>query len=83
MIIVRFPSMLHARAGRALTFDTPLRDLGELLDALDQRIPGLALELSDPIYNIAVNDEMLLHRVRQRTLKDGDIVEIVPTIAGG
>jgi sulfur carrier protein ThiS len=33
--------------------------------------------------NIAVNNEMLLHRAGDRTLTDGDIVEIVPTIAGG
>ena len=33
--------------------------------------------------NVAVNNEMLLHRAGDRTLTDGDIVEIVPTIAGG
>lgn len=83
MVTVRFPSMLHARAGRELTFDEPLFDLGALLDALDRRVPGLARELADPIYNFAVNDEMLLYGVRMHPLKDGDVVEIVPTISGG
>jgi molybdopterin converting factor small subunit len=83
MITVRFPSMLHARAGREVVVQDPVTDLGQLLDLLDQRIPGLAGELADPIYNIAVNDEMLLHGVRRHPLKSGDTVEIVPTISGG
>lgn len=83
MITVRFPSMLHARAGRELTFTEPLSDLAALIDALERRVPGLAGELADPIYNFAVNDEMLLHGVRKQPLHDGDIVEIIPTISGG
>lgn len=75
--------MLHALAGRELTIDDPLADLGALVDALDRRIPGLAAALADPIYNFAVNDEMLLHGVRTHQLEDGDIIEIVPTISGG
>lgn len=83
MILVRFPSMLHALAGREIAIDEPLADLGALLDALDRRIPGLSRNLADPIYNFAVNDEMLLHGVRTHALHSGDVVEIVPTIAGG
>ena len=83
MITVRFPAMLHARAGREVILEEPLTDLGTLLDALNQRIPGLAADLADPIYNFAVNDEMLLHGVRTHPLKSGDVVEIVPTISGG
>ena len=75
--------MLQARAGRELTIDEHLSDLGALLDALERRIPGLARDLADPIYNFAVNDEMLLHAVRAHPLNDGDVVEIVPTISGG
>jgi molybdopterin converting factor small subunit len=33
--------------------------------------------------NVAVNDEMLLHGVRERPLADGDVVELIPTISGG
>jgi aldehyde:ferredoxin oxidoreductase len=83
MITVRFPSMLQQRAGRELIVDEPLADLGALVDLLHRRIPGLAGDLADPIYNFAVNDEMLLHGVRTHPLKSGDIVEIVPTISGG
>ena len=83
MVTVRFPSMLHARAGRELTIAEPVGSLGALLDLLDRQIPGLGQELADPIYNFAVNDEMLLHGVRTHPLEDGDVVEIVPTISGG
>jgi molybdopterin converting factor small subunit len=83
MVTVRFPSMLHLKAGREATIDETVTDLGALLDLLDRRFPGLARELADPIYNVAVNDEMLLHGVRRHQLRDGDIVEIVPTISGG
>lgn len=75
--------MLHARAGRELTLSEPISDLAALVDALERRLPGLATELADPIYNYAVNDEMLLHGVRTHQLRDGDVVEIIPTISGG
>jgi molybdopterin converting factor small subunit len=83
MITVRFPSMLQAKTGREITIDEPLHNLGALLDALARRFPGLRRDLNDPIYNFAVNDEMLLHGVRTHALHSGDVVEIVPTIAGG
>ena len=83
MITVRFPSMLHARAGREITLDHVPADLAALVAALDRQFPGLGRELDDPLYNFAVNDEMLLHGVRTHTLKGGDVVEVVPTISGG
>ena len=83
-ITVRFPAMLHRRTGREVTLSDPgLTTMAALLDALDQRFPGLASELSDPIYNLAVNDEMLLHGVRTRELAADDVVEVVPAISGG
>ena len=75
--------MLHVRTGPELTLEGAIVNIATLLDALDQRSPGLAAELSDPIYNFAVNDAMLLHGVRDHPLHDGDVVEVVPTISGG
>ena len=83
MITVRFPAMLHATAGREVVIDEPVADLPALVAALERRLPALRRELADPIYNFAVNDELLLHGARTRALKDGDVVEIVPTISGG
>jgi molybdopterin converting factor small subunit len=82
-VIVRFPAMLHAVAGLEVVIDEPVDDIGAALAALERKLPGITRQLADPIYNLAVNDEMLLHGVRQHPLKDGDIVEVVPTISGG
>ena len=54
-----------------------------MIQALDRLVPGIAKELDDPLYNIAINDEILLHTVDSRPVKDGDIVEVIPTMAGG
>jgi molybdopterin converting factor small subunit len=75
--------MLHAKAGPEVVIDEPVTSLADLVTALDRRRPGLAADLSDPIFNVAVNDEMLLHGAARRILHDGDVVEFVPTIAGG
>jgi molybdopterin converting factor small subunit len=82
-ILVRFPAMLHARAGRQVAIDEPVSDVAALIASLDRRFPGLAAELADPIFNVAVNDEMLLHAVGTHRLADGDAVEFIPAIAGG
>lgn len=83
MITVRLPSTLRTGPTDILTFDGPLATIAELVDALDLRIPGFRDQLDDSVFNFAVNDEMLLHRARERVLADGDVVEIIPTISGG
>lgn len=83
MITVRLPSTLRTGPTDILTFDGPLSTIAELVDALDLRIPGFRDQLDDSVFNFAVNDEMLLHRARERVLADGDVVEIIPTISGG
>jgi molybdopterin converting factor small subunit len=82
-VTIRFPAMLQAKAGHELRIDEEVADIASLLVILERRIPGLARDLADPIYNFAVNDELILHGVSTRPLKDGDVVEIVPTISGG
>jgi len=83
MITVRLPSTLKVGASSTLTFAEPLASVAELVDALDRRIPGFREQLDDSVFNFAVNDEILLHRARERRLSDGDTVEIIPTISGG
>jgi molybdopterin converting factor small subunit len=82
-VTVRFPSMLHARVGREVLIHDQVANITALMQALDRQFPGLERELSDHIFNVAINDEMLLHGVSARQLQDGDVVEFVPTIAGG
>jgi molybdopterin converting factor small subunit len=82
-VIVNFPAALHPLAGATLLVREPVANVGQLLQVLDRLVPGLAIELDDPLYNIAVNDELLLHGVDKRAVADGDVVEIIPTMAGG
>jgi len=83
MITVRLPGTLRVGPSDTLTFDQPLATVGDLVEALDVRIPGFKAQLDDSVFNFAVNDEMLLHHARERRLADGDVVEIIPTISGG
>jgi molybdopterin converting factor small subunit len=83
MITVRLPATLRTGGAETLELDDPIATVGELVDALERRLPGIRDQLDDSVFNFAVNDEMLLHRARVRGLKAGDVVEIVPTISGG
>jgi molybdopterin converting factor small subunit len=83
MITVKLPSTLGAITGDTLEIVEPVATMSQLIDALDQRIPGFRDQLDDSVFNFAVNDELLLYRARDRALSDGDVVEIIPTISGG
>ena len=83
-VTVNFPAALHAVAGGpSLVVHESVTTVGQLFAALERLAPGLNKELDDPLYNIAVNDELLLHAVDQRPIADGDVVEVIPTMAGG
>lgn len=82
-ITVNFPAVLHPIAGESLVVRESVATVGQLLQAIERLKPGLCKELDDPLYNIAVNDEILLHAVDQREVHDGDVIEIVPSMAGG
>ena len=83
MLTVRLPSTLRVGASDTLQFDGAIGTIGELIEALDLRVPGFKAQLDDSVFNFAVNEEMLLHHARERRLSDGDIIEIIPTISGG
>ena len=82
-ITVNFPAVLHSVAGESVVVRESVANVGQLLQALERLKPGLHKELDDPLYNIAVNDEILLHAVNAREVRDGDVVEIIPSMAGG
>ena len=83
MITVRLPSTLKVGASQTLEVQESVSSVAQLVDVIDRRIPGFRELLEDSVFNFAVNDEMLLHHARERALKDGDVVEIIPTISGG
>ena len=82
-VTVNFPASLSHLAGQSVVIRESVSNIGQLIQALDRIAPGMARELDDPLYNIAVNDEILLHAVDAREVRDGDIVEIIPSMAGG
>ena len=83
MILVRLPATLRTGVEDVLEVHDPVETVGELIDALDRLVPGLRDQLDDSVFNFAVNDEMLLYGARERALRSGDTVEIVPAISGG
>ena len=89
MITVRLPSTLRIGASDVLEVDIVsisrerVATIADVIDAIDRRVPGFRAQLDDSVFNFAVNDEMLLHHAREREVKDGDVVEVIPTISGG
>jgi molybdopterin converting factor small subunit len=83
MITVVLPATLRVSDTNRLEIHDPVTTVAELVDALDMRIPGFRDQLDDSVFNFAVNDEMLLYHARERGLRDGDVVEVIPTISGG
>lgn len=77
---VRVPAMFGEET---ILIAEPVATIGDVLTLLARMRPGLTKRLGDPIVNYAVNDEMLLHDVRNHPLKEGDVIEIVPAISGG
>jgi molybdopterin converting factor small subunit len=82
-ITVNFPAAFYPLAGQSMIVHESVSTIGQLIQALDRLVPGIGKELDDPLYNIAVNDEILLHAVDARPVKDGDVVEVIPSMAGG
>lgn len=82
-VTVHLPSMLRDKAPAEIVIADAVHDIGGVRAILERDYPALATALTDPIFNVAVNDVMLLHGVQQYPVKDGDVVEIVPTVAGG
>ena len=82
-VTVNFPASLQPLTGQRLVVTEPVVNVAQLVTVLDRIAPGLADRLDDPLYNIAVNDELLLHNVDKHPVSDGDVIEVVPTIAGG
>jgi molybdopterin converting factor small subunit len=82
VITVLLPSTLRVGASGKLEVHD-VATVADLIDVLDRRIPGFREQLNDSVFNFAVNDEMLLFHARERALKSGDVVEVIPTISGG
>ena len=88
-IEVRVTSTLQNLVG-AKAVDAQGATVGELLSDLDSRYPGFRAQISGDdgrlhrFVNVYLNDEDIRYLEALETpLKDGDVVSILPALAGG
>jgi len=89
-IKVRIPTPLQKLTGNQVEVECDGKDIRDLIKNLDQCYPGIKERLCDEngnlrrFINFFVNDQDIRSLQGDKTqLKDGDIVSIIPAIAGG
>ena len=89
-ITVRIPTPLRKLTGGRGEFQTTGKDVKVLIDNIEKEFPGLKARLYDEqgqfrrFINIYLNEEDIRFLNGPQTeLKDGDVVSIIPAIAGG
>lgn len=89
-IEVRVPDLLQKLAGGSKVIKGEGKTVGQLLDYLDQRYPGLKSRVVaggdklHPFINVYLNDEDIRFLGELATpLSDGDVIAILPAIVGG
>lgn len=89
-ITVRIPTPLRSLTGGRGDVETKGKDVAELIENIESQFPGLKARLYDEsgqirrFVNIYINEEDIRFLSGPQTaLKDGDVVSIIPAIAGG
>ena len=89
-VTVRIPSVLRSITSGKETLTVPVGTVDAALTAIEAQHPGLKAKLCDDagklrkFVNVFVGEEDIRFLDGQATeLKDGDLVDIVPAIAGG
>jgi len=87
---IQIPTPLRQYAGKQATVHVPATNVGEALAGLITQHPELKRHLYTDggvlraFVNVYVNDEDMRYLQKEATtLKDGDTISIVPSIAGG
>ena len=87
---VRLPTVLRSSAAGQSTVDADGSTVGEVVDDLVGRFPGMAGHLKAPdgglhrFVNVYVNDEDVRYQGGlEAKVGDGDEVSILPAVAGG
>ncbi len=90
MAVVRIPPPLRSLTGGAREVIVGAATVGEMLDELEARYPGLKARLCEPsgdlhaFVNVFVGGEDVRFRRGLATeLREGDQVYIVPAVSGG
>jgi len=89
-VTVKVPTLLRAQVGGRPTIEGRGRTLGDLIDDIETRYPGIkgSLVTGDGglhrFVNVYVNDEDVRYlRALETQVNDGDTVAILPAVAGG
>jgi sulfur-carrier protein len=89
-VTVRIPSVLRNLTGGKESIDVPAQTVDDALNAIERAHPGLKNRLCDDsgklrrFVNVFVAEEDIRFLEGQATpVKDGDLIDIVPAIAGG
>jgi molybdopterin converting factor small subunit len=87
---VRMPTLLRASTDGASSVAGEGATVGEVFGALTERYPGLKGQLVDEVgglhkfVNVYVNDDDIRYLEQLDTLvSDGDVISILPAVAGG
>jgi molybdopterin converting factor small subunit len=86
---VRIPTILRTYTGGAKAVDSSGTTLAEVIDAVDSGHPGIKDRLVEAgdlrrFINVYVNDEDVRFLSGLETsIKDGDVVVVLPAVAGG
>ncbi len=89
-VTVRIPTALRRLTQGQGEIQIEASSIGELIEKLEEEFPGIKERLVEPngeirkFVNFFVNDEDIRFLNGKNTeLKDGDVVSIIPAIAGG
>ncbi len=89
-VTVRIPTALRRLTQGQGEIQIEASSIGELIEKLEEEFPGIKERLVEPngeirkFVNFFVNDEDIRFLNGKDTqLKDGDVVSIIPAIAGG
>ena len=89
-IKVRIPTPLQKLTNEDEEIDVLAPNVRELINALEKKYPGIKERICDDsgnvrrFVNIFLNDEDIRFLEKESTpLKEGDVISIVPAIAGG
>jgi MoaD family protein len=87
---VRLPTLLRANTDGASSVAADGTTVGEVFGALTERYPGLKGQLVDDagglhkFVNVYVNDDDIRYLDQLDTnVSDGDVISILPAVAGG
>ncbi len=88
-VLVRIPSALRTYTDGQDEVVLEAPSVAEILRALDTAFPGIRDRVVDetgrrrPYVNVFVNDELVVTALPDARLKPGDVVHILPSVAGG